>query len=68
MPKVKTNKTAAKRFKVSGTGKLLFEHARLNHLKLKKHGGGRLRRMKIEGEVKQPGERQRIRRMLPNSL
>ena len=31
MPKVKTNKTAAKRFKISGTGKLMFERSHLNH-------------------------------------
>ena len=66
MPKVKTNKTAAKRFKITGTGKLMFEHSRLNHLMMSKKDGGRARRMKQEGEPV-AGERAKIRRLLPNS-
>jgi large subunit ribosomal protein L35 len=66
MPKVKTNKTAAKRFKISGTGKILHGHARMNHLKVNKRKG-RLRRLTVEGEVT-GGTRDRIRRMLPNSF
>lgn len=65
MPKVKTNKTAAKRFKVTGTGKLMFEHSRLNHLMTCKKDGGRARRMRQEGTV-QGGEIAKIKRLLPN--
>ncbi|MBI3909630.1 MAG: 50S ribosomal protein L35 [Armatimonadetes bacterium] len=68
MPKIKTSKTAAKRFKISGTGKILFEHSRLNHLMLHKHTGGRVRRMQMENAVAQPMERRRVRRLLPNSF
>ena len=67
MPKAKTNKTAAKRFKISGTGKLMFEHSRLNHLMMNKKRGGRIRRMQQEGVV-QGGERNKIKRLLPNSF
>jgi large subunit ribosomal protein L35 len=65
MPKCKTRKTAAKRFKVTGTGKLMFEHSRLNHLMMCKKNGGRARRMNQEGQVS-AGEIHKIRRLLPN--
>ena len=67
MPKVKTNKTAAKRFKITGTGKLMFNRSKLNHLMMSKKDGGRARRMKQEGEVF-AGEMQKTKRLLPNSF
>ena len=36
MPKIKTRKTAAKRFKQTGTGKFLHGHAHHNHLNIHK--------------------------------
>lgn len=36
MPKVKTNKSAAKRFKITGTGKLKRKNAFKNHILTKK--------------------------------
>ena len=36
MPKVKSNKSAAKRFKITGTGKLKRKHAFKNHILTKK--------------------------------
>ena len=36
MPKMKTNRAAAKRFKVTGTGKLKRKHAYHNHILTKK--------------------------------
>lgn len=66
MPKVKTNKTAAKRFKLTGTGKLMHRHARMNHLKVNKTST-RNRRLSMDGQVV-GGERAKIRRMLPNGL
>ena len=65
MPKVKTNRTAAKRFKVTGTGKLMYRKQRLNHLMYKKRRGGRLRRMHQEGELS-AADRAKTRRLLPN--
>jgi large subunit ribosomal protein L35 len=67
MPKVKTNKTAAKRFKITGTGKLMFGKSRRNHLMMCKKNGGRIRRMEQEGQV-QGGERDKVKRLLPNSF
>ncbi len=67
MPKVKTNKTAAKRFRVTGTGKIMFEKSRLNHLMTCKKRGGRVRRMNQEGVVV-AADIPRIKRLLPNTL
>jgi large subunit ribosomal protein L35 len=67
MPKVKTNKTAAKRFKVTATGKVMYEKSHLNHLMMAKKDGGRARRMKMEGVVCN-GDMRKIKRLLPNSL
>ena len=36
MPKVKTNSSAAKRFKITGTGKIKRKHAFKNHILTKK--------------------------------
>ncbi len=66
MPKCKTSKTAAKRFKITGTGKLMCRHARNNHLKLSKRGS-RQRRLNMDGQVV-GGERDKIKRLLPNGL
>lgn len=62
MPKVKTNKTAAKRFKITGTGKLMHRHARVNHLMICKRKSRR-RRLGMDGQVVR-GEAKKIRRML----
>lgn len=67
MPKVKTNKTAAKRFKITGTGKVMFEHARQNHLMMSKKNGGRARRMNQDSVVAK-GEMDKIKRLLPNTF
>ena len=66
MPKVRTHKTAAKRFKITGTGKLMHRHARVNHLMISKRKS-RARRLRMDGQVVE-GERAKIRRMLPNSF
>jgi len=36
MPKMKSNSSAKKRFKVTGSGKILFHHAFKNHILTKK--------------------------------
>ena len=64
MPKIKTSKTAAKRFKVTATGKIMRRNARKGHLMLKK-SGSRKRRLSLESYVSR-GEVQKIHRMVPN--
>lgn len=44
MPKIKTNRGAAKRFKRTGSGKLKRSHANANHI-LTKKAPGRKRRL-----------------------
>jgi large subunit ribosomal protein L35 len=67
MPKCKTNKTASKRFKITCTGKVMYEKSHLNHLMMAKKDGGRARRMKLEGVVC-AGDMRKVKRLLPNSL
>ncbi len=62
MPKLKTRKTASKRFKVSATGKLMRRCTGLNHLMRKKSMGERRRLLK--GEQLFAGDEKRIGRML----
>jgi large subunit ribosomal protein L35 len=62
MPKMKTRRTAKKRIKVSGTGKLLRQSTKLNHLMLRKDGSA-TRRLQQESEV-ESGHRKAIKRML----
>jgi large subunit ribosomal protein L35 len=50
MPKMKTHRGAAKRFKLTGTGKLLRRHANRSHL-LEKKSSRRTRRLGREAEV-----------------
>jgi large subunit ribosomal protein L35 len=50
MPKMKTHRGAAKRFKVTGTGKLLRRSANRNHI-LEKKSSKRTRRLKGMSEV-----------------
>jgi large subunit ribosomal protein L35 len=62
MPKIRTNKTAAKRFKISGTGKITRTKAYNSHQFLHKRAS-RKRRLEQEPEVFQ-GELKRMRRLL----
>ncbi|MBN9503932.1 MAG: 50S ribosomal protein L35 [Armatimonadetes bacterium] len=62
MPKLKTNKTAAKRFKISGTGKILRRKSHNNHQFLHKKAS-RKRRLEQEPELFR-GERKRVKRLL----
>jgi large subunit ribosomal protein L35 len=66
MPKIKTCKTAAKRFKQTGSGKLMHGHSRRNHLMSCK-GPGRSRRLAQEGQLA-PTMRLRIKRLIPNGV
>jgi large subunit ribosomal protein L35 len=62
MPKMKTHRGAAKRFKATGTGKLRRRRAMRNHI-LEKKPSTRTRRLKDE-VVLAPGDEARIKRML----
>jgi len=44
MPKLKTNKTAAKRFKITKSGKILHRHARTSHLRSKQSAATKRRK------------------------
>jgi large subunit ribosomal protein L35 len=63
VPKIKTRKTAAKRFYVTGSGKILRGNSGDNHLQMKK-GPSRKRRLEMKHGVT-TGEEKKIRRMLP---
>ncbi|HUV03607.1 MAG TPA: 50S ribosomal protein L35 [Armatimonadota bacterium] len=64
MPKMKTKKAAAKRFKVTGTGKIVRRNTGKGHLMMKK-SGSRKRRLTLESGVA-GGEKQKVRRMVPH--
>jgi large subunit ribosomal protein L35 len=62
MPKMKTDRGAAKRIKVTGSGRLRRRKAFRSHL-LEKKSSVRTRRLGREGDVSPSDERQ-VRRML----
>ncbi|MBL8059937.1 MAG: 50S ribosomal protein L35 [Chthonomonas sp.] len=62
MPKIKTHKTAAKRFKITGTGKITRRKSANNHMFFHK---SKSQRRRLEGEPELfKGEKPRIRRLL----
>jgi large subunit ribosomal protein L35 len=62
VPKIKTNRGAAQRFRVTKTGKILRRQSRLNHM-LETKTPARKRRLGREVEVS-AGDRRSVRRML----
>jgi large subunit ribosomal protein L35 len=62
VPKIKTNRGAAQRFRVTKTGKILRRQSRLNHM-LETKTPARKRRLGREVEVT-AGDRRSVRRML----
>ena len=62
MPKMKTDRGAAKRFKVTGTGKIMRRKAFRSHL-LEKKASKRTRRLGREAELT-GGDRTQIKRLL----
>jgi large subunit ribosomal protein L35 len=62
MPKIKTSKTAAKRFKITGTGKIMRRRANNSHMFFHK-SKSRKRRLDQPTELAK-AEQKRIRRML----
>ncbi len=64
MPKIKTHKTAAKRFKITATGKIMRLKAQRSHLRRRK-AKRVLRSYDRVIEVETPGEQKRIKRCAP---
>ena len=64
MPKIKTHKTAQKRFKVSATGKILRPKGGKSHLRRKK-AKRVLRAFDKDFKVTTRGEKKRISRLAP---
>ena len=62
MPKMKTDKGAAKRFKITGTGKLMRRKAFRSHI-LEKKSSVRTRRLAKEAQVT-GGDAKQIKKML----
>lgn len=65
MPKMKTHKGAAKRFRKSAKGKFRHKRGYANHL-LTKKSAKRKRRLRKSGQVAASDEKQ-VRRLLPYS-
>ena len=63
MPKMKTNKQAARRFKITGTGRVLRAKGGKSHLRRKK--SARTRRMFDKMMEVNAADRKRIKRLLP---
>jgi large subunit ribosomal protein L35 len=63
MPKLKTHKGAAKRFKKTGTGKIMRQNSMKRHI-LTSKSRSRKRRLRMEQEVS-PANIQAVRDMLP---
>ncbi|RKY03129.1 50S ribosomal protein L35 [Candidatus Poribacteria bacterium] len=63
MPKMKTNKSAAKRFKVTATGKIKRYKAYSSHLFLSKTS--KRKRRLSKPDLVDPSDKKRIRRLIP---
>ncbi len=60
--KVKTNKSAAKRFRLTGTGKLRRRHSHARHILTKK--SSKRKRNLSQWALVAPGDVKRVKRML----
>lgn len=63
MPKLKTHKGIQKRFKITGTGKLMHMHQGRSHLRIAK--SKRVKRSYDKMAVMSPHERKKIMRLIP---
>ena len=63
MPKLKTHKGASKRFKKTGTGKVVRHHAFARHI-LTSKSRSRKRRL-VQGVVADPADQRKLKRMIP---
>ncbi|MCD6224560.1 MAG: 50S ribosomal protein L35 [Deltaproteobacteria bacterium] len=64
MPKIKTNRSAAKRFRKTGTGKIAFSKSHANHILTKKTT--KRKRSLRKGHIAAKSDMREIRLLLPN--
>ena len=64
MPKIKTNRAAAKRFKKTGTGKFVFRKSHASHI-LTKKTRKRKRSLRLSQIIDKTNERE-LRQLMPN--
>jgi len=64
MPKIKTNRSAAKRFRKTGSGKFVFAKSHHNHILTKK--STKRKRALRQPQLIKPCDLKEVRRLLPN--
>lgn len=64
MPKIKTNRAAAKRFKRTGTGKFVFAKSHASHILTKK--SRKRKRALRQAQIVKKSDQREIRLLLPN--
>lgn len=64
MPKIKTNRSAAKRFKKTGTGKFVYSKSHANHILTKKTT--KRKRSLRQGQLIKKSDVREIKLLLPN--
>jgi large subunit ribosomal protein L35 len=64
MPKIKTNRAAAKRFRKTGTGKFVFAKSHASHILTKK--SRKRKRSLRQSQIADRTNRKEIRLLLPN--
>jgi large subunit ribosomal protein L35 len=65
MPKIKTNRAAAKRFKKTGKGKFVFAKSHANHILTKKTT--KRKRSLRKSQLIEKSDRKVVRLLLPNT-
>ena len=66
MPKLKTHKGAARRFYITGTGKVMHRKGHISHLRLGM--SKRAKRAVSDKQMASAPMQKRVRRLLPNGL
>lgn len=64
MPKIKTNRSAAKRFKKTASGKIVFRKANASHILTKKTT--KRKRGLRQSQIAKASDMKEIKRLLPN--
>ena len=64
MPKIKTNRAAAKRFKKTGSGKFVFSKSHANHILTKKTT--KRKRALRQSQIISKSDRKGLKLLLPN--